>query len=50
MDIKVNEAAEWRRIKPSQATAMTKKRNTNKTADLGDDELRGMLGGEEDSE
>ena len=48
MDVRPDEGKEWKRIKPSQATHLTKRKNKSRTADLGDDELKSMLGDESD--
>ena len=50
MDLKLNDSADWSRVKPSQAAAANKKRK-NKTRTLNECELKDMLGeGEDDSE
>ena len=51
MDIKLEEGADWKRIKPSQARTANKKRK-NKTRNIDEDELRSLLGdrGGSDSE
>ena len=51
MDFRLEEGAEWKRIKPSQARTANKKR-TNRTRNIGEGELMDLLGqkGESDSE
>ena len=48
MDLKQDETAEWKRVKPSQAAAANKGRRANGTKSLGEDELRSMLSGGEE--
>ena len=47
MDIKMDEGAEWRRIKPENAAAAAKRRN--KTKDLDAEDLRSLLGSGDES-
>ena len=47
MDIKLNEASDWSRVKPSQAAAANKKRKSQ-TRTLDETELASMLGGDEE--
>ena len=45
MDLKLNEEADKKRIKPERAAAAVKKRRgSNRTAELDEDELNGLLG------
>ena len=46
MDLKMNETADWKRVKPEQAAAATKNRRGGRTRSMGEDELRGLLGEE----
>lgn len=46
---KLAEDKDWKRVKPSQARAAVKIRR-NKNPSLNEDELKDMLGDEEDSE
>ena len=50
MDCKLNEAADWKRVKPTQAMNANKRRRKQKMTDLDEDELRSLLGSEEESD
>ena len=45
MDLKLDEAAEWRRVKPAQARAANKGRGKGKLKTIEEDELQELLGG-----
>ena len=47
MDVKMSEKAEWKRIKPDRAAAVTRNRDGGRTKDLEADELRSLLEGED---
>ena len=43
LDFKLNEEADWKRVKPAQAAAANKKRNRAGVKSLNEGELRGLL-------
>ena len=46
MDLKKDETAEWKRVKPVQAAAANKGRSSSGVKSIGEDERKDMLGGE----
>ena len=48
MDVRLREDAEWKRVKPAQARAAMGKRRGGRLQDLGEDELKGLLGSEDE--
>ena len=48
MDLRTEEGSDWKRVKPAQALAANKKRGTVRTKSIDEEELRDLLGGEED--
>ena len=47
MDFRLEDKADWKRVKPAQAAAATKRRNKKGTQDLDAEELKSLLSGEE---
>ena len=50
MDIKLNDEAEWRRVKPDQAAAANKERRADRRKDLREEDLRSLLDGSDEEE
>ena len=48
LDLKLDETAYWKRVKPAQALAANKRRRTSRTKSLGEDELRSLLSDEDE--
>ena len=48
MDPKLEEESDWKRVKPLHAIAANKKRRTQRTKSLGEEELMSLLSEEED--